>query len=244
MTVRDLCTEALTDIGVASTEQPPTATDIDTALSNLNRLLDDWNADRRAVYAAASDSFVLTTGLNPQSIGPTGATFTVAQRPVDLLAANILLTTSNPVTRQPLEIIDAQTYATAIRVPALQSSYPNVVYYQPDWPNGNLYFYPVPSAAYGLELWYRVLLSSVGLTDTFSMPPGYRNAITLTLEEMLVRPFTRQMPATLPEEARKARARVFANNDVTPILITRDAGMTAGANGARADFNFLTGQVQ
>jgi hypothetical protein len=130
----------------------------------------------------------------------------------------------------------------SLTVPELTISIPSDLHYEPDWPNGSIYLYPVPDTAYGLELMTRVVLADLDLDDDVSLPPGYRDAVTLTLGEMIAPTYP---PAQADSfAASKARARIFANNDETPRLATRDSGMpSAGGSGRsrRGWFNILTG---
>lgn len=241
-TAQTICKDALIEIGYLSPGEDLGADDAIQALGKLNRLLDNWNAERAAVYNVAFTSYTLTPNLSPHTIGPTG-TFVVAQRPVQIDGCNILLNSSTQLVKCPVRLRDDQWWLHQT-VPNIQTTLPTDLYYSPDWPNGSLYLWPVPTIAYGIELETRILLANVVLTTTITLPPGYRDAITLTLAEECARPFGRAMPADLPGQAAKARARVWANNDVTPRLATQDYGMPAGrTGGSRADFNWQNGTV-
>src|SRR5262249_32048956 len=103
------------------------------------------------------------------------------------------------------------------------------------------YFYPVPNAARGVRLWTRVLLSAVNLTDTFSLPPGYQNAITLSLAEAIAAPYEKPVPPDLARRALEARLRVLGNNPDGPRLATRDSGLpSSGGQGAPTGKTYLT----
>ncbi len=244
MTIRDLCTQILQEINVTGQGETPSASDIQTALNKLRLLLNFWNANRQAVYASRFSTFTLTPSLNPTTIGPTGATWTATQRPVSIDAASVIVSLSNPAAYETITIRDAQWWATQ-NTPTLTSTYPTDLYYQPDWPNGNIFFWPVPTGAYEVQIQTRVVLDdAVELDDTFSLPPGYALAILLSTAELCFVPFAVPMEirVDIREQARMARAGVFPNNDVTPRLQTADFGMQGPAgNGRRADFNFRTG---
>jgi hypothetical protein len=233
-TAADIGTDALREIGVLNSVDPPSGEDAALALNKLNRLLDNWNADRGLVYADTIVSNVLTPALNPHTIGPTGATWIVTQRPVSISAANIV---SGGV-RSTVNIRDAawwvsqpdQTYS---------ADRPSDLYYEPAWPNGKIYLLGVPGAAYTLELLIRVVLAQLALADTFTLPPGYKDAITLTLAEDLVGPMRVPIPPLLPGKAKEARARIFGANLQTPRLQTRDSGMPGGR---RSTFNYESGR--
>jgi hypothetical protein len=118
------------------------------------------------------------------------------------------------------------------------------LYYQPDYPNGKIFFWPVPSTAYDVQLMTRVLLDDVVTTaSSFELPPGYYDAIRLSLAEKGQRPWARPPDVTLINDASKARAVIFDNNVESPRLRTKDPGMTPGKGGFTADFNWLNGQI-
>lgn len=244
MTVGDLVKNAALELTIVAQDEDLSTADQAYLIAVLNRILNAWNADRRAVYATAFDTFTLVPNLSPHTIGPDTATFDVDQRPVSLDGANLVLTSSVPNVNVPITVRDAQWWLGQ-SVPGLTSDIPTDVYYQPDWPNGALYFWPVPTAAYDVQLMTRVLLIDVlsDPDDDFLLPPGYEDAITLTLAERSRRAFGKPFDPELVSDASKARALIFGNNDVTPHLQTKDSGMTPGNGGRRADFNWLNGQI-
>jgi len=244
-TAQDIVRDALIEIGVLNAVDPMGAEDAAFGLSKLNRILDNWNAQRSAVYASDFATFTLTPLLAPHTIGPAASspTLTVTgNRPVTIEAANIILTTSTPTVRTPLVLRDAQWWANQ-RVRDVPTTLPTDLFYIPNWPLGELYFWPVPTIAYGLELNYRTVLAQLALTDSFNLPPGYQDAITLTLAEDLSGPFRAAVSGQLAQKAAHARAVVFANNDDSPRLVTLDSGMQSGRS-VRPYFNYLTGGLR
>lgn len=237
LTARALLTEALEDITVLAPGDVLDDTEATRALAKLTRLFDNWNAERCGVYAVQQTAYTLVPSLSPQTIGPAASspTFTATQRPVSIDAASIVIGSGTNAVYYELNLRDAEWYA-GLPMPALSTSVPSDLYYAADWPLGSLYLWPVPSAAYGLVLQTRILLAALALDDIVSLPPGYRDAVTLTLGEMLAPTYP---PAVADKEgAAKARARIFANNDVTPSLSTADYGTTAGKP---SSFSYLRG---
>ena len=148
-----------------------------------------------------------------------------------------------PNVNTTIKIRDAQWWLGQ-SVPTLTSTVPTDLYYQPDQPLGKLFFWPVPTIAYDVQLMVRVVLDSgVVLADTFDFPPGYQQALTLTLAELSARSFGKPVDSSLRWDASQARALIFGVNDQIPHLITKDSGMTSGHSGTRADFNYLDGSV-
>ena len=238
-TIRDICADALMEIGALAQGEAISDGDATFVLGKLNRLLDNWNAERQAVYAEQYATYTLVPGTSPHTIGPAASspTWTAAQRPVSI--DSVLLNLGGDV-YTPIRLRDAQWYDAQL-TPAITSDIPTDCYYNPAWPLGQLYFWPVPSTAYDVELQTRVVLANVTLPQTFTLPPGYQDAVTLTLAESLVPAFGRPGNADLSAAAAKARARIFANNVQTPRLRTQDAGMPV-SGGPRPYFNWLTGE--
>lgn len=222
MTTEDVITNAYRELGVIDLIDPLPGEMAAFGLTVLNGLLDLWNAKSRAVYADVLSTFTLTPALNPHTIGPSG-TWSLTKRPVELLEDLTLIVGS---TYTPITQIERATYLR-LSAPATSSAYPKHFYYNPAHPNGAIYFYPVPSAAYNVRVPSRVILGGLALATEFTLPQGYERAVTLSLAEAL--PFP--TPSKLEAHAREARAVVFGNNLPAPKIATADAGMPS--RGAR-----------
>lgn len=238
ITGRDLVTDALLELNVydaIDTIEPQNAAYV---LRKLNRILDNWNAERPAVYADQFNTYTFTPALSPHTIGPTG-TWVTTQRPVSIEAAMLLFNTSgNPQVR--ITMRDALWYAS-LSIKSLSTQMPTDVFYEPDWPNGKLFFWPIPSAAYQVTLLTRMVLAKLALDDAFTLPPGYQDAITLTLCEDIAPTFEKQVAPSLARKAQEARDRIFRNNVEIPRLVTRDSGMPTAAGGGSGDGTYLSG---
>lgn len=222
-TIGAMVTQAFTEIRVARAGDPLSPEDMALGLYLFNRRLDSWNASDRAVYSEAFTDATLTPNLSPHTIGPSG-NFNVTVRPVRVLNAAINIGSSVFV---PMNVRDAAWYAIQA-VPAITESVPTDVYYKPDWPLGKLYFYGVPSTAYSVRIWHETILASVAQGDDFAMPPGYQEALELTVAEDLADSLGQLVTPSLMRRAREARARIFGNNDREPRIATCDAGLAIG----------------
>lgn len=243
MTVEDLLLDALVEIGVQDPIDPVNSDYQTLALRRVNAILDLWNAQQEATYNVTFPTFTLTPLLSPHTIGPSGATFTVTgNRPMAIIGANLQIGNGTSLVNIPINIRD-DAWWLAQPVPNIQSGIPTDLYYSADWPNGSLYFWPVPNTAYGVQLEVRQVLAALALGTTFTMPPGYQRALTLTLAEDLATPFSVPMPPALPLKARMARAAVFGSNtNNTPVRIqTLQAGMP-GSGTLGSGFNWLSGR--
>lgn len=236
VTYRDLCLEALQELQMYQAGDIAPPEDLEFAQKKLVRLLDNWNADRRAVYAEVFETFTLTPSLSPHTIGPTG-TWVTAQRPETIDGMNLVLTGSITA---PIALQDYQWWLANANQ-TLTSAIPTDCYYEPAWPNGKLYFWPVPTTVYGVQIVRRVVLDSAfAIGGTFTLPPGYRDAITLTLAEDLVSSFgvAAQPSPALPTKAREARQRVFGANTIVPRIRTADDGVPDGTGGNLTTFDY------
>lgn len=243
-TASDLISNALFEINYAAPGESISSADLNFCLNKLNRMLDQRNAQRLFTYNVTFvSSYVLTPNLSPHTIGPTG-TFVVTQRPMEVKAAAIILNNITPNVTQPLTIRDDDWWANE-RVKSLATSLPTDLYYSPDFPNGSLFFWPVPNTAWGLELETRTVLAQLALTDTISLPPGYEEELTMSLAEALCAPLNRdaKVSAQVSSQAMRARAIIKGANSFSPRISTQDVGMPTKTVSTRSDFNYRTGRV-
>lgn len=240
ITASDICRAALLDLNVFEPSDPVGNDDLAFVLTKLNRILDRWNADRAAVYADQFLSATLTAALSPHLIGPTGSTtLIVTQRPVSIEGASLVLATANSP-EVTITLRDLAWYQS-LTVPALAGAQPTDLYYNPAWPNGKLYFYPVPSAAVAVSLTVRVVLAQLALADTFTLPPGYQDALTLTLSEAIGPTYEKPITKDLKDQAREARETIFLANTTVPRLETQDSGMPMAGGGGGGSGTYYTG---
>lgn len=220
------------------------------ALQEANRMLDSWNIQQSFIWSQSILTFNLTARTLPQywfTIGPTGGTlapdFAVTSMPTKITRANLILTSSTPTVRVPIEIHDARQWSDET-VPGLGTvPIPNKLYYDyGNVPNGvatninplgipvalsNIYAWPYPTATGNqIELFVpnQAMSRFVTVADTFSMPLGYEDAFMLTLSERLCEGI-KDIPPTLAAAAAFARANVKSVNSKAPKISTTDSGM-------------------
>jgi hypothetical protein len=226
-----LCRRAAIEIGHLDPIETLSAGDADFILGTVNAVLNDWNAEREAVYSDVFTTYSTVGALSPHTIGPTG-TLVTGQRPVTIDGANRILA---PGVRSPIRTDRDKAWWLAQSVPALATTIPTDLYYDATWPNGSIYFWPVPSGVFAVELMTRMVLAALTLASTFTMPPGYENALMLTVAEQIAAPLGIGVPPKTEALATKARDRIFTNNRVpTPKLRTRGSGL--GRGGTTYDF--------
>lgn len=241
MTVLDLITLSLAEIGSYAQGEVPTAADAQFAFTKLNNMLDAWNAQRLKVYTTTFQQFTIVPNLQPATIGPSGATYTATQRPVRIEAANVILNNVTPYVKSPLNIRNDQFWQNN-PVPTVTTTLPTDLYYSPAWPNGQLYLWPIPTIAYGLELWFWTLLNEFAtINDTVSFPPGYRSALIYSLAVELSNAFGKAVSPSLAQLAINGVNYIQENNSDSPIIATTDSGIPDVGRKQIPSFNWRTG---
>lgn len=234
-TALDLCAAAAGELNLFDAGSPLPPDDATFLLGKLNRILDLCNAQGAAVYGLGFSSFTLTPALQPHTIGLAANAPTLivtGNRPQKLASANLVI----GGVHHDLTLRDDAWYA-ALSVRTITSPIPTDLYYSADWPNGSIYLYPVLSGAASLELWIATVLLQLALTDTFTLPPGYQEWLTLALAKSAARSYGKAVTPDLREAEIAARAIVFAANDQTPRGSTIDLGTGGGDGGG----TYLTG---
>lgn len=241
--VLDIITDALYEIGAYGPgDGPVDAPDAQLGLRRLNMELDAWAALKRYAYEVTFNEYTLVPNLQPHTIGPEGATFEVAQRPVRIEGASLVLNNVTPNVDSPILNIRDAAWWKDQAVKPLATTTPTDLYYEPSWPNGSLWLWPVPTFAYGLRLEVWGLISQFAtLNQVFSLPPGYKKALTLKLAVRLCRPFGRPLTADLKADANEACANLQSNNMESPRIASADYG-ASGRHKGRPTFNYYTGQ--
>lgn len=238
-TAGDFIKDALTEIAVLEAGEEIGADDAAFCLRKLNRLLDSFNARDAVVFNVNFSTFNLQANHQPHTIGP-GGDFDVPLRPVRIEAANLILNNANPATNIPIAIRDDQWWANN-RVQGLPSTYPTDLYYSPDFPLGNCYFWPVPQAIWPvqLELWSNFAMVA-DLTDPIGYPQGYWDAIVYTLALTLCPAFQRPPDPVLVAAQMKAMATIVSNNSKASRIDL--GGPTTGV--AKGHWDWRTGGIR
>lgn len=244
----DIVRMAMVEIGVLDPRENPDGQEALTCQYKLNRLIDSWNADSRFIYANKFFTGLLTPNLQPHSIGPSGTVnFNQAaginQRPVKIETANILLdanatppfiNTGTVRVRVNVHQDKGAWWASQL-APGIESVLPTDMYYEPDWPNGSMFLWVVPTVAYPLELLIWTVLAQYAMTDNVFLPPGYLDALVYDLAKSIAPSFDVPWPPILEDLRRTALRRIQGPNVAAPALGTRDAGLPGKTTGTRSN---------
>lgn len=224
-TANDLITASYRRARILGVDQVPSASEAADALAALNRLLDLWWNDRLLVFQVVQENFALVAGQASRTIG-VGGNFNT-NRPVKLVDGCFVR--RNGVD-YPLNVIEDRTRFDAIAVKSVQGL-PAVVFYDPAYPLGTLYFYYVPDAADTVYLnsWKR-LQTLAALVTAISLPPGYEDLIVDGLAIKLAPDFGLSAPQDVKQSfanGKRTLGRVNAPSlvmTVDPMLLPRGFG--------------------
>lgn len=238
VTALDIINAAGQEIGALAAGESFSGDDQAWVLQKLQRLIDRYNSRTPMVYNVNFSLFTLQANHQPHTIGP-GADFDVNQRPVKIMSAAVVLTQTPSNIDVPMNIRDEEWWANQ-RVKDLKSTYPTDVYYSPDWPNGQLFFWPIPQQQNGMRLQMAYVLPEITAYDQqFSMPPAYWDAIVYPLAISLCPSFKTEASSDLLRLGAQSLKAIETNNIASPRASTADAGMPG--NNRRGGFNYYSG---
>lgn len=209
MTYRDIVTNALRELVVIDAEDAAAAADAAFVLNKLNRIFARWNLLGVASYVDLFYLPTLTPSLQPHTIGPTGTFWTAALgvRPESIVAVSRF----DGAIKVPITLRDEAWWIRQTN-PSQTGSFVTDLYYQPTYPNGSLYFWPVPSSAIPIELVLRQAFAVGTLNTAFALPPGFEDPLTLTLAEEIAESFGATVGPILSRNALNARSVLFSSH--------------------------------
>ena len=206
-TVRDIVTRAMRITTILGANETIDGNDAADALLTLNQMMDAWQAERLFAYAIVERAYALTAGVGTYTVGP-GATIDVP-RPVRIEWA--YTRDANNFDRQ-LSIVPDQVWAS-IPLKSIGNTFPTVLYYQPGMPQGTINLWYLPPAGLTLRFGAWTVLSEFAtLDDSVVLPPGYEQALVMSLAELLCVEYNMQVPANVAQMAAKSRANIQQNN--------------------------------
>jgi hypothetical protein len=211
ITWRQLITDSLVEINVYSPDESPSDAHIEIGRRTLNRIINTWQALQGFAYSVSFQSFTFTAAHQPHLMSPgLSSPDLAAARPVRIESGSVLVGTDYV----PIQIVDKYWWSKYTSK-SLTGPYPFVLFYSPDNPSGSIYVAPIPTAniTVVLELWTSLQqIATADLGTYFVAPYGYEDAVMLTLSEKICRVMMKKTPASLVNDARKARAIILRNS--------------------------------
>jgi hypothetical protein len=224
-------TDALKLLGVVAGHEVPTSAEQQDAFARLNELIDSWGTHAGTLLVSRRDVVPLVIGQATYTVGP-GLDVDV---PVPGTLDDVAYVLAGA---RPTEVfLEIGTDRSAVATPqkTLTGSPPTLVNYSRTHAHGELWVWPVPSAALDLVIyWAQPLAQFPDLVTPVSLAPGYARALRANLAVDLAPEFGRPLDPQILYMARESLGDVKRAN-VALVEIGIDPALTgAGA------YNILT----
>lgn len=234
-TALDLIQGALRPLNVLTGNTSLTAQESQDALQALNWMLDSWSNEDLTIYHMTRETFTLTSGKNPHTYGSGGDLNST--RPTEIRMATVNI---NGVD-YPVEVLGYDDYE-AIRLKTLQTAWPVYIYYEPSYPLGNLYTWPINTGNVMNFVTEKPLTNFATIYDTVSLPPGYADAIRYSLAVRLAPEYQITAGADLIALAEKTKKSIKHTNGRIPPTMQSDPSLRA--NGLNAGWIVYTDGIR
>ena len=202
-----LLTNALVDAGICGIDEEIEQPIINRTLRQANWLLAQWARKRWMNYRIQDYSFI-ATGAESYTVGA-GGTINMSPRPNRIEYAFLrFLQTSNPGNLNvdiPIQIIQSHEDYSRITVKNV-GTLPWRIFYDPIWPMGLLFPWPVPQPSiYEIHVGFVVVLPRfTGLQSPITFPPEYEAALNWCLARRLRATYQMPPDPTIDSLARDA----------------------------------------
>jgi len=214
LTLNDLITDALGDLGVLGAGAVPDAGQAAHALRRVNDLLAQYAIDPELIYRITAVEWTIVASTQTYLVG-SGSTINVARPARNAIeSVGFKDTTPNPDYEFGRDRLLSEEEWADISIKVQESSYPQRAYYNPTPTTGTISLWPVPTAS-GLKgiLYVREAVAQfAAVTDTIVMPDDYRRMIVKNLALELSPSYKIEPTQLLIQQARESRAMVRAAN--------------------------------
>jgi hypothetical protein len=232
-TAADQINGALRLIGMLAEAETPSAATAQDSLNALNQMIDSWNTERLSVFSTQDQIFTWAPGQIHRTLGPTGDF--VGNRPVLLDDSTYFKDPTNGISFG-IKLINQQQY-NGIAVKTVTSTYPQVMWVNMEYPNIDMYVYPVPTKA--LE-WHFIsvteLTAPASLSTTLAFPPGYLRCFKYNLACEIANEFGVEPPPNVARIAMTSKRNLKRINNPDDIM-----SLPYSIVGTRQRFNIFAG---
>jgi len=237
MTIADIIRLAMMTIGVLAEGEAPSAAQMADAISLMNMLFDAWSTEKLFVYSVTQDVFSFVGSQQTYQWGIGAPDFTTA-RPVYIQSASVRISPGNPQQIDiPLEIYNTDQWAR-LSVKNTSGVWPTRLYVDFQFPYAKLNFWPIPQGVNQVYInSWKPLAAVTGPTESFSLPPGYSDAVMYNLAVRLGMMYGKPLVPELAAYASSSKAKLkISLNKV--LLMRADDGLLPPDK----VFNYLTGE--
>lgn len=226
--------------------------------SKLNQMIDEFATERLNIYREQRvGPFNVTSGMGdatvpaPITIGPSGVWPTA--RPEYIDRAGVIYTAgNNPDPELKMHIFTTKEWGS-VTVKGVTATLSRSLFYDRIFDNsgnGNIYLYPVPSAAFQVVLYVPVAVTEFPFdvngnpdyTTVIYLPPGYRAMLISNLAVILSIGVT-QVSDDLKERAIVSKGRIMAANVVTHMDALKCDEAVRDSDGRTSGWDWITGEI-
>jgi hypothetical protein len=227
MTARTLIRRSLQLLGVVSPGDTPTADESNDGLLTLNSLLESLQTQGRSIYSITRVTKAIVASQASYTIG-VGGDINRA-RPTGITRASLVDTTSAPDLEMPLHVYSQDEWAD-VSMKDLTSTMVTGIYYNPTFPLGIIYPWPVGTVAtYSLVLYLDEPIATIATLDTvLAFPPGYERMLRYKLAVDLSAEYHRTPSPEVMQIATESLAAIKRVN-FRPSVLRCDPGVLTGS---------------
>jgi hypothetical protein len=232
-TAGDQINRALRLLGVLAEGETPSSEMSADALTALNQMLDSWSTERLAVYNTHDQVFTWPANTASRTLGPTGDF--VGFRPTALDDSTYFRDASSGIS-YGIRFINQQQY-NGIAFKTVTSTYPQVMWVNPNNPDIEMTIYPVPTKS--LEFHFvsaEALTQPATLATSLSFPPGYLRAFAYNLACEIAPEFGVEPSAQVQRIAMTSKRNLKRINDTGDLM-----ALPYSLTGNRQRFNIFAG---
>jgi hypothetical protein len=235
MTVSDLITASLQDLRVLQVGETVSSDDAAFALNRLNDWINSLATEGLTVYAQARTTWTISSAAS-YTIG-SGGVINCARPtgPMDITNIGFQDTSVSPTIEYNLGPVLTEDAYAGIAQKALTSVYPQAAYYNPKWTAGLglIHLWPLSTSATLQGVIYTPVpvAEFSALSETVSLPPGYRRFLRTGLAKELASAFDSPLTADLQQAAMESKSDIKRANQRLSDLSSGLAGVIFGGAG-------------
>jgi hypothetical protein len=209
-TARAIITRALRLLKVIAANESGDAADLDVGFNSLNDMLDSWSINRNNLLATVIETFPLVNNQASYTIG-TGGDFNTTL-PMKVEESSYI---SYQGVDYPLRSVTQDTYS---QIPfKTNGGIPEVFWFDPSATLATIYFYPVPQTLQSIQMHsLKPMTAFTSLDASYTLPPGYKEALQFSLAEALASEFETEAPKFVILKAMTLRRSLQRKNVVVP----------------------------
>jgi len=235
ITAQDMIKRAYQILGDLGIGEALTADQLATGLNALNGMLSLFSIEKLMIYEIAQTAHTWPSATASRTIGASGDFNT--RRP-DRIENGSYFKDSAGIS-YPVEIVQNREVYDRIEDKTVQAAYPEILMYDPSYPLGTLYVYPVPNQAltFYINQWNPLQIFETA-TEQVALPPGYRVMIENNLAIHLESETGLVCPPRAAQIAATSKAAIKRQNNKPIISETETAYVLHG----RGRSDIYTGQ--